>query len=312
MLLLPEVDGGGGGERSLPRRLDAPTVAVTAGGAADGTLADPDMPTIGSYCPGCSRACSCAMKSKARCFRSVLSSLYMRRSGPSLSSLEAMGSEEKCTGGAICTFLTTCRFSRSDAASATNMCSAGLGWFCSVSEKSNVIQVKSSQLSVASMAFGELPRLRAHQTADASGRSPARGRHARPHPRPTSDQVPHMRHGTWHTSGSEGRERSHANHMGESRGTSTNVHRPRVASRRPALPASLSVLRLRALLSIKNQLTNMFSPCTRRVAGRRASRPASPGSSALRRLLILEETEKLGVQSAAVNGCRLTIQNRPR
>jgi len=106
MLLLPEVDGGGGGERSLPRRLDAPTVAVTAGGAADGTLADPDMPTIGSYCPGCSRACSCAMKSKARCFRSVLSSLYMRRSGPSLSSLEAMGSEEKCTGGAICTFLT--------------------------------------------------------------------------------------------------------------------------------------------------------------------------------------------------------------
>ena len=126
MLLLPEVDGGGGGERSLPRRLDAPTVAVTAGGAADGTLADPDMPTIGSYCPGCSRACSCAMKSKARCFRSVLSSLYMRRSGPSLSSLEAMGSEEKCTGGAICTFFTTCRFSRSDAASATNMCSAGL------------------------------------------------------------------------------------------------------------------------------------------------------------------------------------------
>ena len=119
MLLLPEVDGGGGGERS-PRRLDTPpTVAVTAGGAADGTLADPDMPTIGSYCPGCSRACSCAMKSKARCFRSVLSSLYMRRSGPSLSSLEAMGSEEKCTGGAICTFLTTCRFSRSDAASAT-------------------------------------------------------------------------------------------------------------------------------------------------------------------------------------------------
>jgi len=118
-------------------------------------------------------------------------------------------------------------------------------------------------------------------------------------------------HGTWHTSGSEGRERSHANHMGESRGTSTNVHRPRVASRRPALPASLSVLRLRALLSIIS-LCNMFSPCTRRVAGRRASRPASPGSSALRRLLILEETEKLGVQSAAVNGCRLTIQNRPR
>ena len=197
MLLLPEVDGGGGGERSLPRRLDAPTVAVTAGGAADGTLADPDMPTIGSYCPGCSRACSCAMKSKARCFRSVLSSLYMRRSGPSLSSLEAMGSEEKCTGGAICTFLTTCRFSRSDAASATNMCSVALGWFCSVSEKSNAIQVKSSQLSVASMAFGELPRLRAHQTADASGRSPARGRHARPHPRPTSWLlVPHMAHGT--------------------------------------------------------------------------------------------------------------------
>jgi len=153
--------------------------------------------------------------------------------------------------------------------------------FCSVSEKSYVIQVKSSQLSVASMAFGELPRLRAHQTADASGRSPARGRHARPHPRPTS-WLPHMRHGTWHTSGSEGRERSHANHMGESRGTSTNVHRPRVASRRPALPASLSVLRLRALLSIISLTCSHLVPGEWPGGGRRGRRaralPHSAGS----------------------------------
>ena len=89
-------------------------------------------------------------------------------------------------------------------------------------------------------------------------------------------------HGTWHTSGSEGRERSHANHMGESRGTSTNVHRPRVASRRPALPASLSVLRLRALLSIISLTCSHLVPGEWPGGGRRGRRaralPHSAGS----------------------------------
>ena len=182
-----------------------------------------------------------------------------------------------------------------------------LGWSCSVSEKSNVIQVKSSQLSVASMAFGELPRLRAHQTADASGRSPARGRHARPHPRPTS-WLPHMAHGTRPDRKDVNvRTRITWGRAGARPLTSTDHVSPHGGPHCPHPFPFFDFARY-----FVYQLTNMFSPCTRRVAGRRASRPASPGSSALRRLLILEETEKLGVQSAAVNGCRLTIQNRPR
>ena len=110
--------------------------------------------------------------------------------------------------------------------------------------------VKASQLSVASMAFGVLPVKRHRGGAGTHtghadtqrlpvprlARAPDRGRywaHARSRTSRSPAPAPHILATTltWHSSGSEGRERSHGNR----RGTSTNVHRPRVASRRPAV-----------------------------------------------------------------------------
>jgi hypothetical protein len=170
------------------------------------------------------------------------------------------------------------------------MCSAGVDGFCSVSEKREARPLAASygRHGTCSQVKSIVCCINGIWRATSTARAPDRGRFwalARSRTSRSPAPAPHIlatTHGTWHTSGSEGRERSHANHMGESRGTSTNVHRPRVASRRPALPASLSVLRLRALLSINSLTCSHLVPGEWPGGGRRGRRaralPHSAGS----------------------------------